>query len=131
MTEVLQVYRCMVCGNVVEVMHSGRGQLVCCGQPMRLIPIKRDGEGKEKHLPVIKVDDSTVTVTIGNIPHPMEENHYIEWIEVSTDDSVFRRTLKPGYKPKAEFHIGGTSDEKVTIRVYCNIHGLWGLEMRI
>ena len=120
MTEVLQVYKCMVCGNVVEVLHAGRGQLVCCGQPMRLMEIKKEEEGKEKHLPVVEVSD-VVNVKIGSIPHPMEENHYIEWIEVVTEDGVCRKQLKPGDVAEADFRV-----EKVkSVRAYCNVHGLW------
>ncbi|WP_290596292.1 MULTISPECIES: desulfoferrodoxin [unclassified Archaeoglobus] len=122
MTEVLQVYKCMVCGNVVEVVHAGRGQLVCCGQPMRLMNVKEAEEGKEKHLPVIEKSDGKVLVKVGSILHPMEEQHYIEWIELLADGFVYRKQLKPGDEPKAEFNVEA---EKVSARSYCNIHGLW------
>jgi len=125
MTEVLQVYKCMVCGNVVEVLHSGRGQLVCCGQPMRLMDAKRTEEGKEKHLPVIERSDGKVLVKVGSVPHPMDEKHYIVWIELLADGIVYRKQLKPGDEPKAEFNV---EVEKVSARSYCNIHGLWQVE---
>ncbi len=120
MTEILQVYKCMVCGNVVEVLHAGRGQLVCCGQPMRLMEIKKEEEGKEKHLPVVDVSD-TVNVKVGSVPHPMEENHYIEWIEVVTGDKVCRKQLKPGDVAEASFKVEGVK----SVRAFCNVHGLW------
>ena len=121
-TEVLQVYKCMICGNIVEVLHAGRGQLVCCGQPMRLMEVKKAEEGKEKHLPVVEKADGKVTVKVGSVAHPMEENHYIEWIEIVADGFVYRKQLKPGDKPEAEF---GIDVDKVTARAYCNVHGLW------
>jgi len=83
MTELKQVYKCDVCGNIVEVLHAGVGQLVCCGQPMRLLTGKTEDAGLEKHVPVIEKTDETVKVKVGSIPHPMEERHYIEWIETN------------------------------------------------
>ncbi len=112
----------MICGNVVEVLHAGRGQLVCCGQPMRLMEVKKTDEGKEKHLPVVERDGDKVVVKVGSVAHPMEENHYIEWIEVVADGGVCRRQLKPGDKPEAEFTVDAG---KITARAYCNVHGLW------
>jgi len=120
-TERLQVYKCDICGNIVEVLHSGVGQLVCCGQPMRLLEEQREEKGMEKHLPVIEGDGGVVKVKVGSIPHPMEANHYIEWIEVETDDGVLRKFLKPDEKPEAEFR----AEKIVKAREYCNIHGLW------
>lgn len=122
MTEVMQVYKCEVCGNIVEVLHSGRGQLVCCGRPMRLMEVKKAEEGKEKHLPVIEKSGDIFVVKVGSVPHPMEEKHYIEWIELIADGAVYRKHLKPGDKPVAEFCVKA---EKVSAREYCNIHGLW------
>ncbi|WP_202318952.1 desulfoferrodoxin [Archaeoglobus neptunius] len=122
MTEILQVYKCMVCGNIVEVVHAGRGQLVCCGQPMKLMEIKKTDEGKEKHLPVIERSDGKVVVKVGSVPHPMEDVHFIEWIELLVDGFVYRKQLKPGDRPEAEFSVEG---EKLSARAYCNVHGLW------
>lgn len=122
MTEPLQVYNCMICGNIVEVLHAGRGQLVCCGQPMRLVETKKSGEGEEKHLPVVERLNNKVTVKVGNVKHPMEENHYIEWIEILAGDSVYRKRLKPGDDPEAEFEVDG---DNISVRAYCNVHGLW------
>jgi len=122
MTTQKQVYKCNVCGNIVEVLHAGRGELVCCGQPMELLQEKTADVGQEKHVPVIEATDRRVKVKVGDVPHPMEEKHYIEWIEVTTDGEIYRRFLKPGEKPEAEFE---TRAQKVSAREYCNIHGLW------
>jgi superoxide reductase len=122
MTAKKQIYRCNVCGNIVEVLHAGQGELVCCGQPMELLQAKTADEGKEKHVPVIEASDKGVRVKVGSVPHPMEEKHYIEWVEVITDGDGCRQFLKPGGKPTAEFDI---KSKKVAAREYCNIHGLW------
>ena len=122
MTELKQVYKCDVCGNIVEVLHAGVGQLVCCGQPMRLLTGKTEDAGLEKHVPVIEKTDETVKVKVGSIPHPMEERHYIEWIEVIADDRVYRKFLKSGEKPEAEFKV---TAEEIEAREYCSIHELW------
>ncbi len=123
MTERLEVYKCDICGNIVEVLHSGAGELVCCGEPMTLLEVQTEAkEGKEKHVPVIEKTEKGVVVKVGSIPHPMEEKHYIEWIQVVTDAKVMRKFLKPGEVPEAEFE---TADEIVYAREYCNIHGLW------
>ncbi len=121
MVKLNEVYKCNICGNIVEVVHASRGQLVCCGQPMKLLEAKTEDVGKEKHLPVVEVGNKIV-VKIGEVPHPMEENHYIEWIEVVAGDKVYRKYLKPGDEAKAEFEVVG---EKFAVREYCNIHGLW------
>ena len=122
MTAQKQVYRCNICGNIVEVLHAGKGELVCCGQPMELLQEKTADVGQEKHVPVIEATDRGVKVKVGDVPHPMEEKHYIEWIEVITDGDSCREFLKPGDNPEAEFEIG---PQKVAAREYCNIHGLW------
>ncbi len=122
MTAQKQVYKCNVCGNIVEVLHAGQGELVCCGQPMELLQAKTADVGQEKHVPVIEVTDGGVKVKVGDVPHPMEEKHYIEWIEVITDGDGCRQFLKPGVKPEAEFN---NKSKKVAAREYCNIHGLW------
>lgn len=122
MTNVNEVYKCNVCGNIVEVLHAGVGQLVCCGQPMELLKEKTEDEGKEKHVPVTEKTENGVKVKVGSVPHPMEEDHHIEWIEVIADDKVYRKFLKPGEKPEAEFEIKA---ENIEAREYCNVHGLW------
>lgn len=132
MTQKNQIYKCEICGNIVEVLHAGAGELVCCGQPMNLMEEKTKDEGKEKHVPVIeKISDcdcecgcdNDVLIKVGSIPHPMEEKHYIEWIEVVTDDNKKeRKFLNPNDKPEAEFCVSG---KIVEARIYCNVHGLW------
>jgi superoxide reductase len=122
MTKKLQVYKCEVCGNIVEVLHEGVGELVCCDQPMKLLEEKTEEQGKEKHVPVVEKTNKGIKVKIGSVPHPMEEKHYIEWVAVHTDKGIFRKFLKPGEKPEADFEI----TEKVQkAREYCNVHGLW------
>jgi len=122
MTQKLQVYKCEICGNIVEMLHEGQGQLVCCGQPMKLLEAKTQEEGKEKHLPVIEKLDNGIKVLVGSVPHPMEEKHYIEWVEVISNGKAYRQFLKPGDKPEATFNVETTS---IQVREYCSIHGLW------
>jgi len=122
MIELNQVYKCEICGNIVQVTHVGGGQLVCCNQPMVLQDIKTTDEGLEKHVPVVEKTEKGIKVKIGSVPHPMEEDHYIEWIEVIADGRICRKYLKPGDSPEAEFCI---SAEQIEVREYCNLHGLW------
>jgi len=124
MTQKKQIYRCNVCGNIVEVLNAGQGQLVCCGQPMELIEENTTDASLEKHVPVIEKTDSGFKVKIGSVPHPMEEEHYIKWIELIVDDISYRQFLKPHDLPEAEFLIDAQKD-KVEARAYCNLHGLW------
>lgn len=125
MTEERQVYRCNICGNMVEVIHLGTGRLVCCGQQMQLLEEKTSGVGPEKHVPVVEKTDRGVKVKIGSISHPMDENHCIEWIEIVADGRVYRKALKPGDKAEAEFNIKLEDINSVSAREYCSIHGLW------
>jgi len=118
----LEVYKCEVCGNIIEVMHAGVGALVCCGEDMKLMTENTVDAAKEKHVPVIEIGKDSITVKVGSVAHPMEEKHYIEWIELIADDKVYRQFLKPGDKPEATFAITAS---KVTAREYCNLHGLW------
>ncbi len=125
MTEKKQVYRCKICGNIVEVVHPGKGELVCCGESMELLPEKSDDGGFEKHVPVIEKTEEGVVVRVGSVPHPMEENHFIEWIELEADGFVTRKFLKPNEKPEAWFNVKIRDDSSLKARAYCNIHGLW------
>ncbi len=122
MAELEQIYKCNVCGNIVEVLHAGVGELVCCGQPMELLKEKTEDVGLEKHVPVVEKTEKGIKVKIGSVPHPMEQNHYIEWVEIIADGGVCRKFLKPCDMPKAEFEIKA---EKIEAREYCNVHGLW------
>ena len=121
MTQRNQIYKCNICGNIVEVLHAGVGELVCCGQPMELLKEKAQEEGNEKHIPVIEKTEKGIKVKVSSVAHPMEEKHYIEWIEVISDGKIYRQFLKPGDAPEAEFEVSG----KVTAREFCNVHGLW------
>ncbi|MCX6664279.1 MAG: desulfoferrodoxin [Euryarchaeota archaeon] len=122
MVKLKEIYKCNVCGNIVEVVHAGIGELVCCGQPMECLTEKLQDAGNEKHVPVIEKTATGVKVKVGSIPHPMEEKHYIEWIELHTDETVYRKFLKPADKPEAEFCV---TAKKLSARDYCNMHGLW------
>jgi superoxide reductase len=119
----LEVYKCEVCGNIVEVMHGGAGALACCDQPMKLFKENTVDASKEKHIPVIERVANGIKVTIGSVPHPMEEKHYIEWIELLVDGKVLRQDLKPGQPAVAVFE--GVTAGVVIAREYCNLHGLW------
>ncbi|MDY0269903.1 desulfoferrodoxin [Trichloromonas sp.] len=125
MAKQLEVYKCSVCGNIVEVLHAGPGELVCCGQPMALMTENTVDAAKEKHVPVIEKSAGSITVKVGSVAHPMEEKHYIEWVELIADGKAYRQFLKPGDKPEATFPI---TAEKVSAREYCNLHGLWAAQ---
>lgn len=122
MTQKNEVYKCSVCGNIVEILHAGAGELVCCGKPMlRMAENTTDG-AKEKHVPVITKTADGYKVAVGSAAHPMAEEHYIEWIELIADGKVYRQCLKPGDAPEATFCITAS---QVSAREYCNLHGLW------
>lgn len=122
MAEKLQVYKCEVCGNIVEVLHGGVGELVCCGQPMTLQTENTVDASKEKHVPVIEKVAGGYKVKVGAVAHPMEEKHHIEWIELIAGDKAYRQFLKVGDAPEAFF---ATDAAQVSAREYCNLHGLW------
>jgi superoxide reductase len=122
MTERLQIYKCEKCGNIVEVLHAGPGELVCCEQPMKLFTENTVDAAKEKHVPVIEKTASGYKVKVGEVAHPMEDKHYIEWVQILADGSAFRVFLDPGGKPEATFDIQAA---KVAAREFCNLHGLW------
>jgi len=122
MPERLEIYKCEVCGNIVEVLHSGGGSLVCCGAEMGRMTENTVDAAKEKHVPVIEKVDGGVKVKVGDVPHPMEEKHWIEFVELIADDKVHRQFLNPGEAPEAFFPVEG---DKLTARELCNLHGLW------
>lgn len=125
MAEKFEIYKCDICGNVVEVLHGGKGQLVCCGKPMHLMQEQTAEQAKEKHVPVVEETDEGIKATVGSTLHPMEEKHYIEWIQVITDQGATRKFLNPGDAPEANFEdIKGIKK----VREYCNVHGLWKFE---
>lgn len=124
MTERNQVYKCEICGNIVEVVHASQGQLVCCGKPMTLFKENTVDAAKEKHVPVVEKTGDGVIVKVGSVAHPMEDKHYIEWIEIiHTDGKTDRKFLKPGDSPEAEFC--NAAESGAIVREYCNMHGLW------
>jgi len=125
MTDKLSVYKCEVCGIVVEALDGGAGEPVCCGQPMTLLTAKTADTGKEKHLPVVQRVADGIKVTVGEVPHPMEDKHYIQWIEVLSDGKAYRQFLQPGDAPEATFPV---TDTNVTVREMCNLHGVWATE---
>jgi superoxide reductase len=122
MAEKLQVYKCEICGNIIEVLHGGKGELVCCGQAMKLFVENTVDAAREKHVPVIEKTSDGVKVKVGSVPHPMEEKHYIEWVEVIVDGKAYRQFLQPGVAPEAAFCL---PEGAVVAREYCNLHGLW------
>jgi superoxide reductase len=122
MAERLEVYKCEVCGNMVEVLHGGAGELVCCGQSMKQLVENTVDAAKEKHVPVIEKVDGGVKVKVGEVAHPMEDKHLIEWIEIIADGKAYRQFLNPGETPEATFNVVADS---ITAREYCNLHGLW------
>jgi len=122
MVKLGQIYKCSVCGNMVELIRVGGGNLVCCGQPMELLAENTVDASLEKHVPVIEKTSTGVKVKVGSVPHPMEAKHYIEWIEITADGRVYRKFLQPGDAPEAEFCIQA---ENISAREHCNLHGLW------
>ena len=122
MTEKMQIYKCEICGNMVEMVHAGQGQLVCCGKPMVYMEENTTDAAKEKHVPVIEKIDGGYRIKVGSAAHPMDEKHYIEWIELIAGDASQRVFLSPGKDPEAEFK---TDAQEVTARAYCNLHGVW------
>ena len=122
MAERLEVYKCDACGNIVEVLHGGAGELVCCGNPMNLLAENTVDAAKEKHVPVVEKTPGGVKVKVGSVAHPMEAKHYIEWIQIIADGKSYRQFLNPGEAPEATFKVDA---EDVTAREYCNLHGHW------
>lgn len=125
MTNKLEIFKCEVCGNIVEMVHGGEGELVCCERPMVLQRENTVDAAKEKHIPVITKLADGFKVVIGSVLHPMEAKHYIEWIELVADNKAYRHFLKPGDSPEAVFNLKAN---RITTREYCNLHGLWKKE---
>lgn len=122
MAEKLEIYKCEACGNIVEILHGGEGELVCCDQPMKKFTENTVDAAKEKHVPVVEKTSEGYHVKVGEVAHPMEEKHYIEWIELLADGKAYRQFLEPGAAPEATFQVEAA---QVTAREYCNVHGLW------
>ncbi|RLB96149.1 MAG: desulfoferrodoxin [Deltaproteobacteria bacterium] len=122
MTARLEIYKCEICGNIIEILHEGATDIKCCGSAMTLYKENTVDAAKEKHVPVVEKTGGSMKVRVGEVAHPMEEKHYIEWIEVIADGKAYRQFLNLGGVPEAEFPIEAS---QVTVRAYCNLHGLW------
>ena len=125
MANLLEVYKCNLCGNIVETIHAGGGTLTCCGEAMALLTENTVDAAKEKHLPVIEKIDGGFKVTVGSVAHPMDEKHFIEWIELVADGKAYRQFLKPGEVAEAVFCVTAAT---VTARELCNLHGQWSAQ---
>ena len=123
MTQLRELYRCEVCGNIVEVVNEGATSLVCCGEPMIKLEAKTEDQGREKHVPVVEETDSGIKVKVGSIEHPMEDGHYIKFIEILLNDRIIRKELKPGQAPEVKYC--ATKSDVIEVREFCSIHGLW------
>jgi len=117
-----EVYKCIVCGNIIEVLHAGGGELVCCNKPMIFQKENTVDASVEKHIPIIEKTENSIKVIVGEIEHPMSNDHHIEWIEILVDGKSYRKFLKVGDIPQVKFHING---KNIIARAYCNLHGLW------
>jgi superoxide reductase len=122
MAERMEIYKCEICGNIVEVLHGGKGALVCCGEDMVLQAENTVDAAVEKHVPVVEVLEDGVLVKVGEVAHPMQDDHYIEWVQIIIGDRCSRIFLKPGLAPEGKFT---PPKEGITAREYCNLHGLW------
>jgi len=123
MTQLRELYRCEVCGNIVEVVNEGATSLVCCGEPTIKLEAKTEDQGREKHVPVVEETDSGIKVKVGSIKHPMEDKHYIKFIEILLKDRIIRKELKPGQAPEVKYC--ATKSDVMEVREFCSIHGLW------
>lgn len=119
-----KIYRCEICGNIVQVVHSGKGTLVCCGKDMTQLEERNVDEGLEKHVPVIEINENKAVVKVGSVAHPMEESHYIEFIQLVIDGNIYTKYLKPGELSEVTFDLPENYSEIYALE-YCNIHGLW------
>ena len=117
----VEFYRCERCGNLVAMVKKGGGVLNCCGQAMTKLVANSTDAAKEKHVPVVTKEDGKIKVAVGSTLHPMQPEHYIEWIALAAEDKVEIHYLKPGEEPKTEFNAA----ESGTVYAYCNLHGLW------
>ncbi len=122
MTKLNEIYKCEICGNIVQIVNAGKGSLVCCGKEMTSMEENTVDAAQEKHIPVVESSNGQIKVVVGSVAHPMEEKHYIEWIEIIADGKAYKKFLKPGQAPEAVFNC---DCKNFTVRAYCNLHGLW------
>ena len=118
----MKIYKCDVCKNMVDLLHDGGRQLTCCDTLMRELVANTQEASEEKHIPVIERSEKELLVRVGEVEHPMDENHYIEWIAIVSGKTVIRRFLSPGDKPEARF---APNSKDIEVFAYCNLHGLW------
>jgi superoxide reductase len=123
MTKRSEIYKCERCGQIVEVLNGAVPPLHCCGAPMVQMEEQTADPATQKHVPILESTEQGIKVTVGSTAHPMDEDHYIEWIEVINGDYINRKYLKPGDAPVAEFYV--PNQEGLIVREYCNKHGLW------
>ncbi len=126
----LHLYSCPSCGQMTLTVQPGKGELVCCGKPMHKLEEKSTGTGNEKHLPVIENIPGGIRVKVGGVPHPMDKDHYIRWVEVIGDDFLYTMTFKPGEKPEKEIALSGSNPRSRIrkVRIFCNVHGVWAVK---
>jgi superoxide reductase len=122
MAEQLGIYKCSICGNIAEVVHAGSAEMSCCGAVMEQQVANTVDAAQEKHVPVVEKVDGGFKVSVGSVAHPMTDEHYIEWIELTAGEKCYRQFLNPGDTPEATFAV---SADTATARAYCNLHGLW------
>ncbi|MHC4663619.1 MAG: desulfoferrodoxin [Planctomycetota bacterium] len=122
MADRLQIFKCELCGHIIEILHEGQGELVCCNQPMTALAENSTDAAKEKHVPVIEKTDAGVKIMVGSVAHPMQDDHHIEWIQILAGGKACREFLEPGGEPVAFFPVKA---DDVSAREYCNLHGLW------
>lgn len=131
MTKINEIYHCSICGNIISVFHDGPGVLSCCDQTMSLLKSNTIEASLEKHIPVFQKTKKGFKIQVGSIPHPMEEKHFIEWLEFAIEDKIIRKQFRPGEKAELiiecqNYNLDNCKkDNPKWIRAYCNLHGLW------
>ncbi len=120
----MKFYRCAHCGNIIAFVENKGVPVVCCGEKMNEIAANTTDAALEKHVPVYEIKDGIVKVTVGEVDHPMLEEHFIQWVALETKEGKQRKILKPGQKPEVSFALT-EGDEIVAVYEYCNLHGLW------
>ena len=122
----VQFFKCLKCGKIIEIVNKGCPVVVCCGDEMKELKANTTDGAMEKHVPVIEQNGNAVTVTVGSVAHPMEADHWIQWIVLETDKGVYRKNPNSGEAPVAKFTL--TDEKLIAVYEYCNKHGLWKAE---
>ncbi len=126
MNQINQTFKCPKCGNIVEILRGEKGVLTCCNQSMLLLRENTQEAAEEKHIPVVFRENNKLKVIVGEVEHPMTEDHSIEWVEIITEQKVYRHIFSPGEKPECYFEI---PQKQYKVRAYCNLHGLWSSKL--